>query len=688
MKTLLIDNHDSFTGNLYQLLGEICGEAPVIVANDDPEGPSLLRQSWDGIVLSPGPGRPDRPGDFGICSLALRLTTVPILGVCLGHQGMALAEGGFLIHAPQPMHGRISEIHHDGQDLFRGLSQPFPAVRYHSLIVPPPLPASLLCTAWTEDGLVMGLRHRHRPWWGVQFHPESIGTPEGRRILQNFRDLAVGTSRSRAPSFSPSHRPSPPPSLPSPSGPPLRLHTRLLPFPVSTASAFSSLYGDSPWAFWLDSSDLRPGLSRFSFMGAPGPYGKRLSYDAQLQRLKIEEDGKSAIWNGDLLHYLEAERQRFLPSSPPLPFDFHGGFVGYLGYEMRAAWGYPVQHPSSLPDAMGVWADRIIAFDHQNDQVYLLCLCPADHEEEAIDWMETTTERLRSLAPLPSPPPAVDPSAAGASFFLVRSPNTYGEDVRRCLALIGDGESYEMCLTNRLVTESRPDPLGLYLRLRAENPSPFAAFLRFPEVGVACSSPERFLKVHPSGWVEARPIKGTRPRGLTPEEDESLRRQLAESEKDRAENLMIVDLLRNDLGTVCRLGSVEVPRSMEVETYASVHQLVSTITGWLENPARPTDAIRAAFPGGSMTGAPKQRAMKLLEEIEGRPREIYSGALGYLSLNGALDLNIVIRTAVLTGEGTSIGCGGAVVALSTPEGEYEEMRLKAERVMRAIRSSR
>jgi para-aminobenzoate synthetase len=671
VRTLLIDNYDSFTFNLFHLLGEVNGDEPVVVRNDELSWEELAALAVDNIVISPGPGRPEHQRDVGVSLDALQRAEVPVLGVCLGHQALAHVTGGAIEHAPEVMHGRLSEIRHDGRGLFAGIPQDFAAVRYHSLAVGA-LPAALRVTAWTPDDVVMGLEHESRPLWGVQFHPESISTEHGRTLLQNFRDLTRAHGR-------------PPARVPRPAGRPaaaVRVHHRTLATWCDPEAAFVALYGDRDHAVWLDSSRAEPGLSRFSFMGAPdGPLGQVVRYDVATRALAVQRAGGREELRESVLDYCERELARLRADAPELPFDFTCGFAGYLGYELKAECGGELVHRSPLPDAALVFCDRLIAFDHDERRVHVLALADGDAASEAEAWLAATARRLEGLAP---PVPPVRPAPGALSFAARERRDAYLANIAACLHEIVEGESYEICLTTELHSDGRIDPLAAYRALRARNPAPHAAFLRLGGVSVLSSSPERFLRVDRERIVESKPIKGTAPRAVHPMEDAYRAAALRADDKSRAENLMIVDLVRNDLGRVCALGTVSVPALMAVESYATVHQLVTTVRGRLRDDATAIDCIRAAFPGGSMTGAPKLRTMEIIDRLERGPRGVYSGALGFLSVNGTADLSIVIRTLVASRHGLQCGAGGAIVAASDPHAEHDEMLLKARAVLEAV----
>jgi len=698
LKTLLIDNYDSFTYNLFQLLGEANGEEPLVVRNDAASWEELARLDFDNVVISPGPGRPGREADFGVCAEAIRSSTVPLLGVCLGHQGLGALHGAQVIAAPEPMHGRLSAILHDDSPLFAGIPREFQAVRYHSLCVEQPLPPELRGIAWTSDGVLMALEHRHRPLWGVQFHPESICAEHGRRLIENFRKLSEEERRGvppaqRRPVFRPggfgvaaAGFPGEKPSQREghPVAPSRQLVVKRLEHPVDPEQAFVSLYGESENAFWLDSSRVGEG-ARFSFMGDDeGPLSATVTYDVGSGEVRVERGGDVELRRESIFEYLAAEMERLRLPESQLPFEFECGFAGYFGYELKAECGGDAAHESPLPDAAFVFADRMIAFDHAEGHTYLLSLAEPGAEGEVEAWIKATERHLSSL-------PAVESDrtmgvAAGdpVEFRLARSRERYLNEIAECKRLLAEGETYEVCLTNRVEADSSGEPLALYRALRRVNPAPFASYLRFGDAAVLSSSPERFLRVGRDRWVETKPIKGTSRRGETPAEDVRLAERLRSDEKNRAENLMIADLMRNDLGSVCEVGTVHVPELMRVETYETLHQLVTTARGLLREDLQPADCIRACFPPGSMTGAPKRRTMQIIDRLEGEARGVYSGAIGYLGLGGAVDLSVAIRTIVCGAGEARIGAGGAIVIQSDPEDEYEEMLLKAAAPMRAF----
>jgi len=474
-----------------------------------------------------------------------------------------------------------------------------------------------------------------------------------------------------------------------------RLLTQRIDALPDVESAFVHLYRESANAFWLDSSSGGE-RGRFSFMGdSEGPLAALVTYDVKAGQVRVERGGEVELHEESIFDYLGREQGRLSHLSADLPFDFDCGFAGYLGYELKADCGGDAAHRADTPDAAFVFADRLIAFDHQERHTYLLAyvptnpelhqlLHPADREVDAVrlgeGWIEETGARLDSLTPLAD----ADVDATPVDLRLRRSPQHYREDVAACKRYLTAGDSYEICLTNRVVADVESDPLRLYRALRRVNPAPFAAFLRFGGLAVLSSSPERFISVDRDGGVEARPIKGTSRRSPDPAEDARLAADLAVDEKSRAENVTIVDLLRNDLGRVCELGSVEVPELMRVETYETVHQLVSSVRGRLRDSVGPAECLRACFPPGSMTGAPKLRTMEILDELEGEARGPYSGAIGYLGLSGGCDLSVAIRTIVADGETIAIGAGGAIVVESDPEEEFEEMLLKAHAPLAAI----
>ena len=382
------------------------------------------------------------------------------------------------------------------------------------------------------------------------------------------------------------------------------------------------------------------------------------------------------------------EAGSFQPEQTGLPFL--PGWLGYLGYGLKRETGgsddrAAAQAPGGPADAALIRPSQVVVLDHHSATVHLLAASDPDGFQA----------RVRQLLPgaveAPEVPAALEPAPA----FTVRDERAgYLAKIRAAQEQIRRGNSYEICLTTALAAPQVPcDPWENYLRLRAANPAPFAHYLRFGNMAAASTSPERFMSIGAGGWMRAEPIKGTRPRGRTPEEDRQLHRDLASSPKDRAENIMIVDLLRNDLSHFAVPGTLSVPRLCAIESYATVHQMVSTIDARLRPGAPRAEAIAAAFPAGSMTGAPKVSTMSILDSLEGgAARGLYSGAVGYFSATGSADLSVVIRTLLMSRApeadagswDLSLGVGGAITADSSPEEEWDEVRTKAFGVLSAL----
>jgi para-aminobenzoate synthetase len=696
MSIVIVDNYDSFTYNLFQLVASITTSHVQVIRNDDYSAwRSIAPDSLEALIISPGPGRPEFESDFGISRLALDYD-IPLLGVCLGHQGLCHVEGATVETAPEPCHGRTSVIRHDGTGLFAGIPSPFLATRYHSLVVAD-APDTLKVTAYTIDRsgkkLVMGVEHRSRPQWGVQFHPESIATQYGRELVDNFLRLAGVRSQQSTTTKVPaarvrtrclgSH------AQPQTRAGRFRLISRRLQHQPDPEEVYSQLFADQEGAFWLDSSRVIEGLSRFTITGGSGPHGEWVTADANCGVNIRYSDGTVTHLEQSIFDYIGQQTAERAVTGMKTDCDFALGYVGYLGYELKAESGGDAAHQSDLPDAGFVFCDRAVVIDHKLGETWLLALASHEmrDEAEATSWLDVAERTVRSsLHTKPIETETCSTTVHVPAAFR-ESPGKYADNIQQCMKEILAGETYEVCLTTTVTVDATIDTLETYRDLRRRSPVPYGALLQFPGVDVLCASPERFLKISADRMVEAKPIKGTRRRGCTPDEDEQLANDLRTAEKDRAENLMILDLLRNDLGQVAEVNSVHVPRMFAVETYATVHQLVSTIRAKLRDDVSPAECVRAVFPGGSMTGAPKRRTMQIIDRLEGGPRGIYSGAIGYFSLTGAVDLNIVIRTMVVRGDEITIGTGGAIVSLSDPEEEIAEIRLKAHALLECIRAT-
>ena len=686
LKTLLIDNYDSFTHNLYHLITCVNGTPPVVIRHDEKNWQNDYLRYVDNIVISPGPGRPEKAADFGLCRDIIESAAIPVLGICLGHQGICMIHGATIDLAPEPRHGRLSPITHHQKDLFRNIPSPFSAVRYHSLAVYN-LPQTLEPVAWSEEGLVMAVAHRTKPLFGVQFHPESICTEHGETLFTNFAEITRTWQKEKKRDISPIM----PDSLFfSP-------HANILTFPkekqknrytvlheqllatIDAETLFDAIFRHSAYAIWLDSSRRGYGSGRFSILcDASGPLGRIASADVQKQCILVTTAKKHDLIEADFFNWLEKDLEAYPISTPDTPFEFALGWVGYIGYEMKSLSEKVPGPASPFPDACLLFCDRAAVIDHEENRIWLLALSDNATRENARAWLAETRQKLMAAdTSWPAPAPLPDKLALETPLKLRHEKAHYLDLITQCQEALRQGESYEICLTNMAEASSSADPWTAWRMLRQASPVPYGAYLQLDDIAVLSCSPERFLSISRDRVIESKPIKGTRPRSKNSAIDRQLINELATSEKEKAENLMIVDLVRNDLGRIAQPGSVTVSRLFDIESYQTVHQMVSTISARIQDGISASQCVRAAFPGGSMTGAPKKRTLEIIDRLEAGPRGIYSGVLGYFSLCGAVDLSIIIRTLVMSGGKLSFGVGGAITALSNPEEEFEETRVKA-----------
>ncbi|MGR8920049.1 MAG: aminodeoxychorismate synthase component I [Gammaproteobacteria bacterium] len=433
---------------------------------------------------------------------------------------------------------------------------------------------------------------------------------------------------------------------------------------ADTAQRMGRIAGQ-PWFMLLDSCRFSGGAGRFDI----AVWDPELTLTTAGAVTTIGAGGANRRSEADPFELV----QGYVGSDEPHPFlPFTGGAVGYFGYDLgRRIERLPTRarRDVQLPDmAVGIYS-RALVVDHQDARAWFVHRgLPGSEVRRALQRLEVP----RSLTP-----------AAFATDFVVTSavrPEIEFADYARAFTAIQryirDGDCYQVNYAQRFSALAAGDPWDAYLRLRLHNAAPYAAFLRVPGGAVLSSSPERFIEVR-HGEIETRPIKGTRPRSREPERDRRLAEDLAASTKDRAENLMIVDLLRNDLGKSCEIGSIRVPELFEIESFARVHHLVSTVRGHARAGVGPLEVLRGCFPGGSITGAPKLRAMEIIEELEPTRRSVYCGAIGYVSRDGQMDTNIAIRTLACDGRRMLCWAGGGIVVDSVLEEEYQESLDKA-----------
>ncbi|MBI5446917.1 MAG: aminodeoxychorismate synthase component I [Deltaproteobacteria bacterium] len=433
-----------------------------------------------------------------------------------------------------------------------------------------------------------------------------------------------------------------------------------------------------PYPCFLDSGRDPDGVGRRSYL-ACRPF-LVVHSKGSVSRLTRPREGREESWSGDpfrlLKELLAAHR-----SSTPSPFPLAaGGAIGYFGYDLLH---HVEEVPSrsrddlGMPDLFLAFYDAVAVFDHSAGRAWLATSATADG---------AMVEELRQLFTRPDAPtaPGTAQSLRASELSSNFTRSEYLAAIEKIREYIVRGDVYQVNLSQRFSAPFRGDPLEFYQRLRAASPAPFGACL-FPDgFSILSNSPERYLLIDEAGYIETRPIKGTRPRGRTPAEDEALAEELRRSEKDRAEHVMIVDLERNDLGRVCEYASVHVPQLETVESYANVHHLVSTVAGRVHPARDAVDCIRNSFPGGSITGAPKVKAMEIIDELEPTCRGVYCGSIGYIDFSGRVDLNIAIRTAIVRDGQVYFQAGGGIVMDSDPAEEYEETLTKAQSFLRVL----
>ena len=430
---------------------------------------------------------------------------------------------------------------------------------------------------------------------------------------------------------------------------------------------------DRPYSFFLDSACDETKLGKFSFIGCD-PF---LVFRSKGDHIALEwKGGTKEVLRSDPFTALKKIFKEYPVAAGDKRVPFPGGAVGYFSYDLK---GLIEELPAAsvddlgIPDCMLGFYDTIVACDNLKKQCYISSI---DGSAQKIQEMRRRIAGGRGAGKDFAEPSHI---ALTSNF----SKDAYIEAVKKAKDHIKKGDIYQVNLSQRFHAKLAMDPVELYSRLRNFSPAPFASYLNFGDVTVLSSSPERFL-LKRGGCIETRPIKGTRPRGHDTVSDSMLEKELIDSAKDAAEHIMIVDLERNDLGRVCEYGSVRPTESMVVEKYANVFHLVSTVAGRLRKGTDPIDCILAAFPGGSITGAPKIRSMEIIDELEGLKRSVYTGAIGYISFDGDMDTSIVIRTFVIKGKDVYFQVGGGIVADSDPEKEYEETLHKARGLMQAL----
>jgi para-aminobenzoate synthetase component I len=451
------------------------------------------------------------------------------------------------------------------------------------------------------------------------------------------------------------------------------------------ASAFDILLrlGARKESFLLESAQSGGQLGRWSLVGAQ-PF---LIFSAHRHQLHLQRDDEVIHIEGSPFSYLAKLLQQYPVVRPAGAPPLLGGAVGYFGYDLcQLLERLPTlaEDDLGMPDCWLGFYDVTVAIDHQEERAFICSTgWPEIDADKRATRAQARLEEVRAKLTMPFSAPPATPITIPPVFTSNFAKVDYLRTIARAKDYIAAGDIYQVNLSQRFTCPLVESPVDFYARLRAHNPAPFAGLLQADDWALVGASPERFLQIR-GDWVETRPIKGTRPRGRTAEEDQRLAQELLHSEKDRAENIMIVDLERNDLGKVCEYGTVKTTEMWALEAYPTVFHLVSTVEGRLRQGHDSLACLRHCFPGGSITGAPKVRAMEIIEELEPTKRGPYTGAMGYLSFCGDMDMNIIIRTISVKDGQAHYQVGGGIVADSDPEAEYQETLDKGRALQKAL----
>lgn len=785
MNILLIDSYDSFTFNLTTLIEKAVPGSRVITIHNDSLPASELVDKYlsvfDAVVVGPGPGCPQNSADVGCVPQIYsnnKNVIVPTLGVCLGFQSLCLGNGLNVDRLKLVKHGQVAQITHNGDKLFDNVPSTFDSVRYHSLHVPleDGESTAIQPLAWTSDDIdgkkvdiLMAGKHTELPFWGVQYHPESICSDFGGKLVENFWSLAQDYNKSREypankdtllADFTAKYSIKPAPltksdqnlSIAKPLEETAAQKGEILFEKIAldrskfskdaypeTMVCLGEHLNDKNQKFVMLNSAAIPGRwsilgfldegktrcithytdykSSHAFMKTWGNDPHELHNNHSEYLVKLGDDG---IW-GYLSAYMKPKIEKFKSCRDVIDdCPFYGGLVGYFSYETNETNNIeslvnPTPADRPFPDVNLVDIERSVLFDHQECCLYVISVTDDDQS-----WIKQTSEELKEyfFAPdfeakkdgLFSSIPSTSAALTGGSPKVsIPDQDDYIKRVEKCQDYLLAGESYELCLTaqTKIKVPKKLNPWDLYKILYTRNPAPYSCFLDLQDATLVGSSPERFLSWSKDGVCEFRPIKGTIKN--TPEMTRAIAEEKLNTPKERAENLMIVDLIRHDLNQM--LNNVRVDKLMTVEEYKTVFQLVSVIQGDLHGQYSGIDALAHSLPPGSMTGAPKLRSVEILRDLENNHRRgIYSGVCGFWSVSDQGDWSVVIRSAFSykdeseawehaddpasmessahesTGECQiwRIGAGGAITVLSDPMEEWLEMKTKLESALQAF----